>query len=48
MKSTVEQKTLPVPICQSAIDGLSEVEQLFVPLLIRQGKIRVIPDEVQP
>ena len=42
--SLVKTKNLPVPICQSAIDGLSDIEKIIVPILVAKGKIRVVPD----
>jgi len=44
MKPKQIQKQFPVPICQSAIDGLSDIEKIFIPSLVRKGKIKIVPD----
>ena len=43
--STVKDKKFPVIVCQSAVDGLTDVERLFIPMLVQKGKLRIVADE---
>jgi hypothetical protein len=42
--SPVKDKKFPLLVCQEAINGLNDIEKLFIPRLVQQGKIRIVPD----
>jgi hypothetical protein len=46
--STLKDKKFPVKVCESAVAGLTDIERLFIPRLVQQGKIRIVPDSEVP
>jgi hypothetical protein len=42
--SVRDVKRFPVIVCESAVAGLTDIEKLFIPMLVEKGKLRVVPD----